>query len=734
LAFALLLAPVLRAQEVLTPETAPDQAKGDPIEITADGENRYEAGVANAEGNVVVRYRGNEIFADRVTYNSKTRSVICKGNVRIYTDDGKTYRGDVIIFNFDTKEMQSADFRGANFPLEVAGGQVTSPGLNHYRIHDGFFTTDNRSDPAFRLRASTVEVYPNDQIVMKNCVIYIGPVPVGWVPIYAQSLKSGREGYHWSVGTNNRFGAFFYNKYNFDISPNMFGTVHLDYRSKRGFAGGVDIDYQKNATNKAIFRAYYAEDELYQRSRGAKDQKYRYGQVDTSHRYRASLKSRTDVGSDLSIITDVGRWSDPLVTLDYFEGEYRHEVQPHNHIEVLKYDPNYTLSLYARPDINPFFETLERKPEARLEMRDQKIFGSPVSYKSETSIASLNRAFARDSLFNDYRAYRWDTFHEFSYPKQYFNWLSVTPKFGLRGTVWSDDNRFPAASSPDNPYDPDSRARLAPNFNLEASFKVSKTWADIQNREWGIYGLRHVMEPFINAQYIPDIVGARPSDIRQFDQRLLSTRLQPLTFPDFNSVDSIDQMAVIRHGIRNKLQTKRDGRNYDLIDWVVYADLDLQKNFSAFGGNNYSNVFSDLLLMPVNWLYVRSEAAVDILGDSFTEFNNSITWMPDRSLRLTAGNRFLTQSPLFPNSNLYYMNLFWRINEHWQLETNHMFEADTGKLMEQAYTVYRDLSAWQLGATFKERDINNGTSEILFYLTLTLKAFPSFDITTNSLQ
>lgn len=719
---------------------------GTPIEITCDGENTFFAGVTTAEDNVVVRTKDDVVYCDRLTYNSKTKTAICKGNVRIYTGE-RVYRGNTMIYNFETKEVQSADFRGSYYPGFVAGEDVISPGWNHYRFRNGFFTTDNRDAPAYSMHAHTIELYPNDVVVLKNIFVYIGDVPVLWLPIYAQPLDDNRTAYQWTVGSSSAFGPYFYNKYNWAWDKQLKGTVHLDVREKRGFAGGVDTQYKKDDNNKALFRSYYAQDNLYSAGddlSNGKDAKYRYPDVNSDNRYRVSFKNNMQVGPDLSMVSDMNKWSDPYVTLDYFENEYEQERQPDNFVSLVQYSPHYTITLLGRTQLNSFFETVERKPELMIEVQRQKIANLPISYEGQTSVTNFERTYGRSSespdLGPNYSAYRYDTFHQILYPKQYFNWLNVTPRLGMRGTYWSDDNRVIGDYNTDNGAGSSDvttknpRGRFVPNLGVESSFKVSRTWTDVENKEMGIYGLRHVAEPFINAQYIPKSFGADPNDIRGFDDRLESTRLAPINFPDYNSIDSIDRQMVVRHGVRNKLQTKRDGQNYDLVDWVLYADLDVDKNFSAAGNSPYSNLFSDMEIKPLPWLTFNSETSWNLVEDSYSEYNNDITFQVTRSYKLTLGNRYISNSPLFPNSDLFTLRNFYRMNEHWQFGTYHAFEAANGDLQEQSYTIYRDLSAWLAALTFKERYLNDKQNELAVYLSMTLKAFPSVELNTNPVK
>lgn len=722
-----------------------------PIEITADGYNRFVAGIATAEGNVIVHYKGDIVYADRVNYDSKTKTVMADGNVRIFSGD-RIYRGDHINYNFETKAVQSTDFKTAQYPVFSGGKLATTPEINHYRIKDGFFTTDNREHPSYRLEADTLEIYPNDQVVLKNALFYVGDVPVLWVPFYVQSLSDTRSNFIFDAGTNSRWGGFFLGTYNWYQTANLKGAVHFDVRTRRGLAGGADVDFKANPESVSLLKTYYAQDN---------DPNYNPTSLPrvpiNDGRYLISYQQHLALAPDLISTADINYWSDPYITQDFFESEFRKDRQPDNFVDLVQYDPNYTISFLFRDQINNFFETTDRLPELKLEIKRQKIFNSPIEYEGETSVAELRKSYDRTGYtatffpaepthagMTSYSAYRYDTFHQFLYPKQYFNWLNLTPRIGIRGTYWSDDNTtdvtfgpIAAPPPPPNAYnhnrlpngqlDKNDRGRVVFDAGLEGSFKVSKTWLEAKDDAWKIDGIRHVMEPFANLQYVPT-PDTRPSDIRGFDDRLPSTRLQSINFPEYNSIDSIDGQAVIRHGIRNTIQTKRDGQNWDLANWLVYADADFDRHTDVeqkATHDTYSDIYNELTISPVPWLTFKSFDAVDVNGDSYNESDNSISWQPDRATSFTLGNRYLSHSVLFENSNLIYLSWFYRLNENWQFETRHWFEGADGRLQEQQYTIYRDLTSWQLAFTIMDRDNGGGKNEELAYITLTLKAFPN---------
>jgi LPS-assembly protein len=753
-------------------------ARDDTVTVRADGENTYIGEIVTADDNVVVHDKGDVIFADHIVWDRSTNVMIATGNARIFTND-KVYRGDSITYNLDTKAITSANFTGADYPRFLAGRQVTTPGDNHYRLTDALFTTSNRENPSFHLKAGTIEYRPNDEVVLKNVVAYVGDIPVFYFPIFVQSLTDSRPTYQFQIGDSGQFGYFMDNTYNWVANDKLRGSVEFDVRQKRGYAGGVDVEYFPSLTSEIQLNTYYAQDNLYSQTdpsipnapdRGILANHNAYDGVPYDNRYRVAYQHNLQFGSDFSSTADLNFWSDPWITRDYFPGEYQQDNQPANFVSLNQYNPNFTITLLASPQVNPFFETVERLPELSVESKQQKIFDSPIEYTSQSSVVNFERKFADTTYFqnpqdypytsfpnnqpqttaydfyhpnqapgydasqlNNYSAYRYDTYHEFSYPHQYFDFLSLTPRIGGRFTYYSDANQvIDADGSPnvDNVTDP--KARLAGDVGLEGDFKISRTWLDVRDPDLGIDGIRHVIEPFFDSEYAP-APTVSPNDIRGFDDRLYSTQLQPLDWTEYNSIDSIDREAVVRFGVWNKIQTKRDGLNYDLVTLQTYGDADFDRNFSAATPNStFSNLFNNLTINPTPQFAFQTLSSLAVDGNSYNEIDNNIVWSPDPSLKFTVGDHYINHSSIFGDSNQATLDLFYRANEHWQFEGIEQLEATTGRLQNQQYTIYRDLDAWQLGLTYSDSELNNQSNHTV-YFSLTLKAFPKYEIHTPQL-
>jgi len=773
-------APVSAQDSPVIMTTPPVSSAGDqPVTITADGDNTMIGDIATADDNVVVTYKGDTLYADHVIYDRSTKVVTATGNVHIYAGM-RVYRGDVVTYNLDTKAITSADYRALDYPKLLAGTKVTTPDPNHYRLRNASFTTSNRQNPSFHLEASTMEYRPNNEVVMKNVLLYIGDVPVFYFPIFVQSLVDKRPAYQFDIGVGGRFGPFMDNKYNFVINDNLRGTADFDVCEKRGYAGGLDLQYFPSLNSDILLKTYYAQDNLYTLpnpsvpnpvNRGNPANSQWYDGVPFDNRYRVTYQQQLNFTPNFYSIADLNKWSDPWITRDYFPSEYQQQNQPPNFIELVDYDPNYAVSLLASPQVNPFFQTTERLPEFMVDSKQQKIFNSPIEYTSTSSIVNFQQKFADTSYFenpgdyiynsfprmtaydyyhpgtqnyaydttqqNNYSAYRYDTYQEFSYNHQYFNFLSLTPRVGGRFTYYSDDNQniTDTVNNNGNPNDQvtNPKTRLAADVGLAGDFKVSQTWLNVKDSSLGIDGIRHVFEPFFDSEYAPTPT-VTPNQIRGFDDRLYSTQLQPLDWTEYNSIDSLDKEAVVRLGAWNKIQTKRDGVNYDLLTWQTYGDADFYHNFSSSTpSSSFSNVFNDIRFYPTSQFQFRSFSALDFYGKGYNEIDNSVTWSPDPSFQIGVGDNYINHSPIFQDSNDASLSLFYRINEHWQLETQHQVEATSGHLQLQQYTIYRDLDAWKLALTASDAQDENGKGDQAVFFSLTLKAFPQYNLHTPNL-
>jgi LPS-assembly protein len=243
----------------------------------------------------------------------------------------------------------------------------------------------------------------------------------------------------------------------------------------------------------------------------------------------------------------------------------------------------------------------------------------------------------------------------------------------------------------------------------------------------------NIIQPSVNNVFVPHPTRS-PRELPQFDYELPSTRLLPLDYPDYNAIDSIDSQNVVRLGLRNKLQTKRDGTVQNMAHWALFTDWRLN---TREGQSTFADAYSDLELRPFRWLALHSEVRYDVDEGALDISDHRIVIAPNDTWSLTLGHRYVRDNALIeppnpaiddPGNNLFFSTIYYRFNENWATRVSYQFEARDGTLEEQYYTIYRDLRSWTAAVTFRVRENRSGPADYTVALTASLKAFPRFRV------
>jgi LPS-assembly protein len=699
-----------------------------PVEINSDGETRFENGVAVAERNVVIHYNDLAIYCDYAQYNPETHEAFLRGNVRIFRQNLYLFC-DRAIYNIDTKQLRAADFGSDRQPFEFVGDNLYSPGTtNEYQVRNGSFSTSDSSKPDYQIRAKTVRVYPGDRIIFSNATLYVGRVPIFWFPYLYQSLNN-EFSLNFSPGYKSDFGAYLETTVGFPVTKDLEGTAHLDLRTTRGVAFGLDLSYVLGP-NKDTFgkvKTYFLDDLDPNRNETSLAR-----QPISAGRYRLSYQARTYITSDLVAVLDFNKLSDPYIIQDFYPYEFQINPEPDNFFQLEKKGEAYTLTATVRYQVNHFFETTERLPDVNWEVARTPLFNSPIFYEATTSAGFLRRSFEGGSPNPDYHAFRFDTFHQFLYPKTYFGWLSVVPRVGVRTTYYERSGTFieadPATGiNQGEVINRGARTRFLFNAGAEASFKLSRAFEGVQIRWLGLDGLRHVIQPYTNFSYVSDPT-VKPQDILPFDRFIASTQIPPLDFPQFNSIDSIDHWTIWRFGIRNRLQTRRDNSTLNWFDLDTYFDLNFEDPYSQ---SHYSDIVNRLRFSPVPWFSLNVDSQLPVDRKGFTEVNTYMDWVINPSIEVRLGDRYLNHNPNFSNSNLVTLLTYCRLNENWGFSVYEQYEAALGVLQEQQYAIHRDLSSWVASLTVFTRDNGAGKRDLGLTVSFTLKDLPRLGFQVN---
>ena len=660
--------------------------------------------------NVTVHYGGAILKARRARLNQDTGDVVAEGAVRLQQENEVWY-GERIEYNFKTRKILATDFKAGQPPYFVKGDALAGDQTSQvYVLANGIVTTDDYAEPGYRIRARALSLAPGDYIEAKDAVLYLKDTPVFWFPKWRRSLK--RHPNHWILvpGYRSKYGAYLLNTYEWFWSDRLDGAVHVDGRTKRGVGAGPDVNYHLPGFGDGGVKYYYTHDMV-------PDVDSR-GQPIDEDRQRLWFTHQGDLRTNLTLRAAVRYQSDSQIIRDFFETEYRQNTQPSTYVELNQLWSNWSLDLLGRPRVNRFQETVERLPDLKLTGLRQRVGPTPLFYESESSFGYFQREFAYVDT-NRFAAMRGDTYHQLLLPWTLFGWLNLTPRAGGRFTYYGEADG-PGALT-------DEEERTVFNTGAEMSLKASRTWAGVRNKFWEIDGVRHIVQPSLNYVYVPR-PGVPPRRLPQFDYELPSAELLPITFPEYNSIDSIDSQNVLRLGLENKLQTKRKEGVENFIHSSIYTDWRLRPRP---GQETFADLYSKLDVKPFHWLTVYSELNYNINQREWDQINHAATLAPNDTWSWTLGERYLRTGAFYGTNignTLLFSSLYLKLSPNWAARALHYYDAREHLFQSQTYTIYRDFRSWTVALSFRLLNNRGGEKDYGGAITFSSKAFPRYQV------
>ncbi len=525
---------------------------------------------------------------------------------------------------------------------------------------------------------------------------------------------------------------------------------------------GAALSQQIRKPESAILSLYGIKDDHPDLNRTSLDR-----EVIGGDRYRVKLTDYSFFTDDLFFKADIDKLSDRYLLQDFYEGEFTKNPNPDNVVSLAFYQPTFITTLAARYQANNFFDSTERLPELSLDVPRMPLGKSGVFWQSENSGVYLRRAFDDATNLPEYSTYRFDTFHQFTDPQTLFGWLNLVPRVGMRATYYTSSaptNTFSynlqyANDASDvslvtfNPLTAtavqtkqhqellneikdfqtgDGIFRPVVNVGMEGSFKLSHVYDNIESRALGLDKIQHVIQPYADVAFIEDF-GQGSRKLLQFDRLEPTTQLQPIDFPQFNSIDTIDETSAVRMGVRNRLQTKRDALTFNWLELDTFFQVNIYQpdQNATFANTNstLSNLFNQMTFRPLPWVNLTVDSQVPVFNarKGFTEIDSSLQFEATRDLDLTISHRYLDNNPFFANSSLLQFNAYYRIDDNWSAAFSERYEFAARLLQAQSYTVYRDLSAFVASFGITVRN-NNGVSDYGVLLNFTLKGVPKVNL------
>ncbi len=467
-------------------------------------------------------------------------------------------------------------------------------------------------------------------------------IPALWVPYMGVNLD--RQTYllrSVSAGRSSSFGTTVETRWD----PTDLGdfpewldewTASVDYFSKRGTGLGSDIQYsfgeQGGIKQEGEVTGYYIEDTADEDSLGRA--------VPRSDRGRFQLFHRADWSNDLRTDFEYNHLSDHTFLREYFRSDFTSHKAPETQVHSRFRRDHVWGGGQFKVQSNDFLTQREALPG--FELHTFGIPLGPLVYDASYDAGLYRYTYSErlDGFEDTPEVLRLHSEQRLSLP---FRWgfLKIDPFARALGTY--------ARRSVDEVVNDDivygnSVSRTGASWGARVGTDLSRVY-NVSSSRLNLNRMRHIVSPYIEAERLEvDEDSANFIQMRGEDPWPRYGR-GPRERDDW--IDAIDDADVLRTGLRQRFQTKRNGVS---VDWL---SLDLEAVFrdedsvaiAADGQNDGSADFTgddNYLLGNLTWkltdkLELSSENNRMSLDDGFDVFNAGISYKPinelDTSLR-----------------------------------------------------------------------------------------------------
>jgi len=680
---------------------------GDNVEYSADNKEVV------ATGNIEVIYKGSKLTCNKLKVNMQSKQGLAEGNARLEDEKG-VITGERIVYDFANKTgiIYNADFR-AN-PYFGKSRKIEKVSDSEFVAKGGYFTTCDFDHPHYRLASKKMTMFPGDKMQSRQTTLYLGAVPLVYLPRFNYSMKEPIMHVQVEPGTRKDWGPYLLSVWRYNLTNNLNARLFLDYRNKLGWGEGFELNYVHTPVGKGDFKFYYTLETPPGQPSGPP--KSDYNRYFMRWRHKWDIDERTNVTAELFKIIDQRRKYDGTYPAnrsflqDYFFREYEKDTEPLSYA-LFHHSFDYSgLDILLQKRTNHWFDQLEKMPEINYNLPSLQLGESQFYFEDESQLGTYNKKGDAGTVGQDLTATRLDTKNTLSLPAK-IAFIQFKPFVASRQTFYDKGENGQTGIIRTIFY---SGADLSTKFYRIFNAKTNFLGLDIND-------LRHIITPSIGYLYThpPTIPG---SNIKQIE----------------DSIDNIHRGNTATLSLSNKIQTKRNGASVDLVDFLITTDyvLDPKTGDNAIltprDGENLKSNFSDILfklkVLPYSWMRFESDVTFEhsdhsSMSENYNKFSlASYTWTFDlnKGRSITIGQRYERKG-----KNEVTLGFDWRLSPKWKFRMYQRYnfkkteDLDLGS-QEQEYTFSRDLHCWELDITLNKKE-DTGTT---VFFTFRLKAFP----------
>ena len=652
---------------------APVQIDCDEMQLFADHMESFQTeGRIIATGNVLYVSGGNRINAERMEFNTKTRT----GTFYMATGTA-VLRGTAEPSLFGSQEPD----------LLFRGDEIHKLGPKKYRLVRGNFTTCVQPTPRWEMQSRSITINLDDYALLRNTIFRVKNVPMMYLPIFYYPIQEDDRATGFLIptyGSTTARGQSISNAFFWAISRNQDATLYHDWFSKTGQGVGGEYRYVLGSgssgnthvsmlnEHETVFEGTNGTSSVYPGQRS-----YTIA-GDMSQRLPFNLHARANVDYYTSIV------SQQRYQQNIYDATKRTRRFGGN---VAGNWGSYSFS--ATADRNDYFQgtatyaTTGSLPRISFGRGERKIGSAPLYFGVNSEYVTLERSSTtNDVKTQDQGLSRIDVNPTLRIPFTRWPFLTLNSTVSWRGTYWTeslDTNRAQVEEPIGRRY-----------FDFQ-----TRITGPVFNRIWNTPGngyatkFKHVVEPTFSIQ--------RTTAVDNFD------RIVQLEGADY----TVGGSTRVSYGVANRLYAKKEtsreiltatvSQSYYTDARAAQYDRQYQSSFTTGSApTHYSPVAVQLRGAPTDRFQGEFRTEWDPTAHTLRTLAANGSFSSTDWLQTSAGwsqRRFIPELPGFDNKAgaTNYLNASANVRRAGgRLGTSYTFNYDLARdtFLQQRYTAY----------------------------------------------
>jgi lipopolysaccharide export system protein LptA len=250
------------------PDTLLARLPFDPVETVAYSGKRIDFGVADDRivigGGARVTYKGMELRSEEITFQSPDRLVIASGQPKLL-DRETEVDGTRMSYRIDSRVGLIYQGRSALDPGFYSGERIKRVSPTTLFVENGEFTSCDAAEPHYHFQAARMKIMPNQKVIARPVVLYLGHVPIMAIPFAVFPTRRGRHsgilipevefgfdsqrgrflknvGYYWAA--SDYLDALGWMDY-YELDPRLTWNARLRYRVRYLLDGQVEGSFTR---------------------------------------------------------------------------------------------------------------------------------------------------------------------------------------------------------------------------------------------------------------------------------------------------------------------------------------------------------------------------------------------------------------------------------------------------------------------------------------------------------